>query len=314
MSLDDKQIPVYSLITQSEINAEYPIQDNSSVYLQQGAVGAILGAALDASANAKHEAAANENLAALRNKLQGLDFDLLFEQELSKKLKDRVKFSGISTVKTRKDAGKYLPPGDLFLVFNTAYLLASEYRTPLVFTQVTLYEKGIRKDNVLFTNDYRYYGYALAPFVKTKADEKAAITKVNAEYMAKSKQLRRLNEEKVKYFKAMKQAKADDFSFNEKGKLAVDIWSTHKLTELETLLRNSIVDLLSYVRDDITDTTDPHTYKGQGSTLDGYPKKHKSMVLKEDEERMVIRFTSGFQSGSICSMPKKQVVDYRACL
>jgi len=37
--------------------------------------------------------------------------------------------------------------------------------------------------------------------------------------------------------------------------------------------------------------------------LPGYPKSHKSVMVKDSEERDVIRFSDGHRAGAICSMP-----------
>lgn len=81
---------VYSVIKQNELDTLYPPQNSSAVSSQFDLVGALVGAAIDASANSKSATTAEENLAGIRNELIDLDFNKVFEEEIIKKLENNV--------------------------------------------------------------------------------------------------------------------------------------------------------------------------------------------------------------------------------
>ena len=75
---------------------------------------------------------------------------------------------------------------------------------------------------------------------------------------------------------------------------------------LNKSLRYGIQDLFSIIRTDIEDKTDPKQYQKMGTTPTGYPSYHKSIIVSEDDNRKVIRFTNGARAGALCSMPNTE--------
>lgn len=84
--------------------------------------------------------------------------------------------------------------------------------------------------------------------------------------------------------------------------------------EMETNLRNGIQDLFTIIANDIKDSEDPKVYENKNSRLKGYPDNHKALLISEENNRRVMRFTQGWRNGAICSMPYDPVKNSTVCL
>lgn len=324
---NNKTINVYSLIEQGELDALYPIQDSSAVSAQFGLIGALVGSAIDASANSSSAETAEENLSAIRNELVDLDFDKVFEEEIVKKLKNNINVNQIRTVKSKQQLNKSIADGETYVLLNTSYKMDIDFRTPFIVTEIQIAKKSDKKQKVkaetLYKNTFTYFGHSLPvpkKDIDIDMDTQARIDLVKAEWEKLPAFKRKKPSEKAKYNKKLKKAGNGtinfdtSLSFDEANKISAQIWSTEYKEQLKVNLREGIQDLFTLISNDIKDKTDPKSYSGQGITLAGYPEHHKSIIIEENEKNKVIRFTEGIRAGSICSMRVTSNKDKLVCL
>lgn len=312
----NKTINVYSVIEQDELEALYPISDSSAATMQFGLVGALVGAAIDTSINKSNAEIAEENLKFIRNELIGLEFDRLFEEEIVKKLEGNINVGDIKTVKSHSQLKKMLKPGETYLVLNTSYKMDIDFRTPFIVTTVNMYEKGAKKskDVQLYQNTFTYFGLSLPAPTKTEAYIQREIDEINTDFAKLSEKKQKDRKYRLKRQKAIKKVKKEAMSIEEANEMSAYAWSTEYKEELDAGIREGIQDLFSIISEDMKDKTLPETYAKSGETLQGYPDHHKSLVVKETEDDMIIRFTQGHRAGAVCSMPKENDSGKLVCL
>lgn len=303
--ITNKTINVYSLISQDEIEALYPISNNSAVSAQFGLIGALVGGAIDSSINKSNAEKASENLTEIRNQLIDLDFDTLFEEEIKKKLSDQVNIGSITTVKTIKQLEKELKVGESYLLLSTSYKLDVDFRTPLIKTVATLTEHGKTKKSTktLYKNSFTYFGLSIPPAVKNQADIDKEVAILKDKFASKSDAYQNYHKNKIKLQKQIKKAKKTNLNHDQSVSIVAKAWSEDHKGVLNKGLRDGVQDLFSIIKTDIEDKTDPKLYEKSGTTPEGYPNYHKSLLVSEDEKRKVIRFTHGARAGALCSMP-----------
>lgn len=306
--ITNKSINVYSLISQDEIEALYPISDNSAVSAQFGLIGALVGGAIDSSINQSNAEKANESLVEIRNQLLDLDFDRLFEEEIRKKLDDQVNIGSITTIKSIDELTDTLKIGESYLLLSTNYKLDIDFRTPLIETVVTLSEHGKTKKSskTLYKNSFTYFGTSLPPVIKSQADIDAEIAQLNEKFSSRSDAYQSYNKNRIKLKKQIRKAKNTSLDHDQSVDIAARAWSKEYKGYLNKGLRSGIQDLFSIIETDIEDKTDPKQYEKVGVTPTGYPNYHKSILVSENESRKIIRFTSGARAGALCSMPNTE--------
>lgn len=289
----NQKIHVYSLIQQDELNAIYPVQDSSGVGSQFGLVGVLVTTSLDAYENAQRANITEQNLAGIRDELINFNFDQIFNEEISTKLKNNVHIESIKTVKSQKQIEEDLKLGDTYLVLNTSYKMDIDFRTPFITTEVTIAKKvtedSLEDDTKLYKNNFTYFGHSLpAPQITDLSPEEIEeIKKANT------------------YFDEEDSSEPITLDEVQSRKFAAQAWTDEYKGRLEKNLRSGIQNLLTLISNDIKDTTPPESYEDKGSTLEGYPPVHKSMLVEENEDNKVIRYTVGRRAGAICSMPVK---------
>ena len=84
----DNKVDVISIIDQQELDALFPIQNSSGVSAQFGLIGALIGSAIDASANSTNAEKATNNLSPIRNKLIDYNFDEILQSNIESKLSE----------------------------------------------------------------------------------------------------------------------------------------------------------------------------------------------------------------------------------
>ncbi|MPY26366.1 hypothetical protein [Shewanella sp. YLB-07] len=306
--LTNKSINVYSLISQDEIEALYPISNNSAVSAQFGLIGALVGGAIDSSINQSNAEKANDSLVEIRNQLLDLDFDLLFEEEIRKKLDDQVHIGSITTIKSIDELKNRLEVGESYLLLSTSYKLDIDFRTPLIETAVTLSEHGKTKKSskTLYKNSFTYFGTSLPLAIKSQADIDKEITELNEKFTSKSDAYQSSHKNKMRLRKQVRKAKNTSLDHDQSVDIAARAWNQEYKGTLNKGLRSGIQDLFSIIETDIEDRTDPKQYEKIGTTPSGYPNYHKSILVSESDSRKIIRFTSGARAGALCSMPNTE--------
>ncbi|MBL4876661.1 MAG: hypothetical protein JKY10_09240 [Cohaesibacteraceae bacterium] len=312
----NKEINVYSLIPQDELEALYPISDNSAVTMQFGLVGALVGAVIDTSINKSNAEVAEENLADIRNELIGLEFDKLFEQEIHKKLNGQVNIGKIQTVKSMSELKSKLVAGETYLLLDTYYKMDIDFRTPFIVTSVSLHEKSKtkRKDTQLYKNTFTYFGLSLPVPLKTQEFIDAKVEEINNNFAQLSEKSKKSRKARLKRQKNLKKARKTTMSFDDANAISADAWSTEYKEELDEGIRGGIQQLFTLIANDMADKTEPESYAKNGMTLEGYPAYHKVILVDETENRKIIRFSQGHRAGAICSMPKEESADKLVCL
>lgn len=312
----NKEINVYSLIPQDELEALYPVSDSSAATMQFGLVGALVGAVIDTSVNKSNAEVAEENLADIRNELIGLEFDKLFEQEIDKKLNGQVNIGKIQTVKSVKELKNKLEPGETYLLLDTYYKMDIDFRTPFIVTSVSLNEKGKtkKKDTQLYKNTFTYFGLSLPVPVKTQAFINQQIEEINNNFAQLSEKNQKSRKERLKRQKQIKKARKTTMNFDDANAISAKTWSTEYKEALDSGIRGGIQQLFTIIADDMADKTDPKSYAKNGMTLEGYPAYHKAILVDETEDRKIIRFSDGYRAGAVCSMPKEESAGKLVCL
>lgn len=314
--IDNKQIAVFSIISQDELEAIYPVQNTGAAGATFGLAGALVSAAMDSAVNAVNKAEAEEQLIALREELKKFDFNKLFAEELKIKLKDNINIKSIKTLKSNRNLNNKVSKGDLYFVLNTSYLMQMDFRTPFISITAELKQRSNKGKgaSTLYKNTFTYYGKTLPDINKTQKQIDETIAKVKAEWQALPKKDRNNNKEKAKYNKKLKKARKANYSFEEKREKIASAWTTKYSGEMETNLRNGIQDLFTIIANDIRDTEDPKVYENKNSQLKGYPENHKAILISEENNRRVIRFTQGWRNGAVCSMPYESGKNNTVCL
>lgn len=297
-----QKVNVYSLIEQDELDALYPIQDSSAVSSQFGLVGALVGASIDAGVNAERAEIAEQNLTGIRNELIEFDFDKIFLEEVTKKLKNNVHISSIVAIKSNEQLEDDIKDGDTYLTLNTSYKMDMDFRTPFIITEVSISQKAT--DEKLYKNTFTYYGHSLpAPDIANLSEDELKLINLTDDQNPK------LNPDFDPEFDELPEDRELPLE-----KVSASKWTTEYKGQLEQHLRKGIQNLLTLISNDIKDKTQPTEYIDKGITPEGYPVYHQSIVVEENDENKVIRFTSAARAGAICSMPVKHNEGKLLCL
>ncbi len=322
----NKVINVYSLIPQDELGALYPVQNSSAVTAQFGLVGALVGAVIDTSVNMSNAQVAERNLEGIRNELINLEFDKLFEEEVSKKLVGKVNIGKIKTVKSFKELNKILKPDETYLLLETFYKMDIDFRTPFIVTSVSLNEKNKsekskkkkrkkkKKDTLLYKNTFTYFGLSLPAPIKSQESIDAEVDEINSNFAKLSPRAQKSHSKKRQRQRQINKASKTAIDFDDANVISARAWSTEYKEELNSNLRDGIQQLFTIISNDIADKTPPESYAKIGSTLEGYPAYHKAVLVDETKDRKIIRFSDGYRAGAICSMPKAELTSKLLCL
>lgn len=322
-NIKTNKINVYSLVRQQELEAVVPVQNSSAVSAQFGLVGALVGAAIDSSVNQSNAERANRNLELIRNELLDFPFDSILEQEITKKLQknQRVTIGSVKTFKTLELLEKAVKNDETFLFLDTYYKMDVNFRTPFLYTSVRLVQNDPKtKENSglegkeLYKNSFTYFGDTLPIPQKTQADVDKEVAKINADFEALSEDKKKLRKNRKKYLSSLKKARKKDYEGNTLTEKMAEMWGTTYRDQLKENLRVGLQDLFTTIAEDIQDSTPVKSYEKKGVVLKGYPKNHKSILVKETNQRKVIRFTKGLRAGAICSMPNVENTDKLVCL
>ena len=310
----DNKVDVISIVNQQELDALFPVQNSGAVSVQFGLIGALIGSAIDASANSTSAEKATNNLSPIRNKLINYNFDDVLQSSIKNKLKQHpnLLLGKVNTFKDYNDAKKQMKSGNYYLKLSTEYKLDLDFRTPFIITYASLVKKGKtdKKDEVIYKNTFTYYADSLPVPIKNPIVSRAEIAKLKAERGALPKAERKkpkgMNAYKA-YSKKINQLSKKEYTFDESVSALADVWATSKYEQLKSDLTAGIQEITVLLAEDMADTQLAETYKTMGQVLPGYPKRHKTVIVKNGELRDVIRFSDGYRAGAICSMPSLEI-------
>jgi len=301
----ETQVDVISIVKQQELEALFPIQNSAAVSMQFGLIGALVGSAIDASANSNSAEKTTNKLADIRNRLINYNFDNVLQSSIAESLADHPSMSlgKVATYKDYKQAKKQMSSGNYYLRLSTEYKLDLDFRVPFIVTYATLIKKGVtdRKDEVIYKNTFTYFADSLAEPKKDNAANMAEIAKLKAARAELTSSEKRNS--KRSYNKKIKKLSATEYTFDESVSELAHVWATTKSEQLKSYLTAGIQEVVALLAIDMADPILAETYKTEGQVLPGYPKSHKSVMVKDSEERDVIRFSDGHRAGAICSMP-----------
>lgn len=301
----EAKVDVISIVNQQELDAVFPIQNSAGVSMQFGLIGALVGSAIDASANSNSAEKATNNLAPIRNKLINYNFDDVLQSNIKQSLMEHptVSVGEVHTFKSYADAKKQMKIGNYYLKLSTVYKLDMDFRTPFIITYATLIKKGIkdRKDEVIYKNTFTYFANAISAPVKDTTANLEEIAKLKAERKTLNKS-QRLKTRK-KFNKKIKKLASSEYSFDESVSVLANVWATSKTEQLQSDLTFGIHEVLALLATDMADPILAESYKTNGRVLPGYPAYHKTVMIKDGDKRDVIRFADGHRAGAICSMP-----------
>lgn len=301
----ESKVDVISVVNQQELDALFPIQNSGAVSVQFGLIGALIGSAIDASANSTSAEKATNNLSSIRNKLINYNFDELLQSNIEKSLMQHpnVSLGKVNTFKDYNDAKKQMVTGNYYLKLFSEYKLDMDFRTPFIITYASLVKKGKtdKKDDVIYKNTFTYFADSLPVPMKDEEANRAKISKLKAERETLTSGERR-NSLRA-YKQKIRKLSTLEYDFDESVSALANVWATSKFEQLKDSFTAGIEELTALLAQDMADAQLAETYKTNGQVLPGYPKHHKTVTVKDGDIRDVIRFSDGYRAGAICSMP-----------
>ncbi|CAM4242588.1 hypothetical protein [Pseudoalteromonas byunsanensis] len=311
----DGPIDVYVMISQQELEADFPVQDSSAVGAQFGLVGALVSIAIDSAANSANTEAAQDPLTIVRNELNSFDFDsLLFETIKTRIQLANQKLGNAYLVHSHAELGEKTEIGNNYMVVAADYRLLMDFRTVKVSANAYIKERLASdkkaENSELYRNLFTVLSEQLPVAEKSEEYIAKQIANAEAEFDALPEAVKSERVYKAKLQRKIKKARLPVPDFEEARLITANAWATTYQGQLKGNLIASIDSLVDLINLDVQDTTDPSTYE---------PPKSKaltavhSQVVQELPERKILRITHGMLAGKMCSIPNS-TTEKRTCL
>lgn len=301
-TLKEKPIKLFVNVAQTELEAVVPLLPSP--------VGQSLHSAEVARINQKNINIAETNLQPLRDKLLEFEFrNLLTEEVKSQFLTDKLNIVEVVEVKGLDKHLEQIKVGETFFALTVTYKMGAEFRTSFVEAFATLRTKGSnpRKDKIHYQNRFTYFGDYLPIPKKSVEYKRAAIAKAKEAFMSLPERDRELRKERGKYNKALKRAGSDRMTRGEQILLNSSRWQSDMFETLLSDLSNGVPAVVELLNKDFNDNNSADFYATQAPVASGYNTEHKSTIISESVDRLVLRSVNGWSSGSICSTPKTDI-------
>ncbi len=320
------EVNLGTFMAQAEMDARMPVSNSgAAVGMQFGIIGALIGSAIDNSANNDNLNNKESQIAPLRDGLIDFDFNNLYHVSAAESVKslDWLNLQKVSKVDDFKkltfDNEQY------FLKLDSSYALTRSFDSLEFFTYATLFKiekngskkkKNKNKETVLFRNLYKYVSPMIPDQVKSKEETELAIAETEEWYQAQIKRIegwskankksktRSLNREKKKRLSSAN----SPYSWGEKNNAMAKYWAKDDAKMIKSYMSEALSEVGKMLAMDMPDFKSADEHKKDKSIplhIKGQQKIHS------EGERVILRSVSGM-SGQLCSI--KADMDARRCV
>ncbi|WP_199609998.1 hypothetical protein [Flocculibacter collagenilyticus] len=311
-----KNLKTFIVISQKGLEAELPSVhvDSTPVAIQFGLAGLIVGSvvqhAIASSENNKNMSTAEKNLEHLSAHLSGYDFNQLYLNEAQKTIQSpNLNLEAFQVVKRLDDIYLQTKTGEEFLCIEVSFKMGSGFRHAVIRSKTSITRRGEKwKDNVtLYQNTFSYFTKMLPVAEASEADIADQLAEIKAEYFALPEKKRKTLIERSNYLKRTEKVKrylkTRDYFVSKNAKK----WLTNSQHDLAQELSLGIAESVKLINKDLNDQNDALYYEKLAQVTPGYQRSHKSTIINQTDNRIILRSANGSVSGQVCSSPKTSV-------
>lgn len=271
--LKNRPLKIFSLVDQNQLLVQLPSNGGEFSREQGGVVGGLLQSYIDNETKKIAERLLSIERV-MNNSLPELHFREKLISSLNNDLSKNKNFNSIEiiSVDSYEKIEKQVRSGEIFGVIKTGYFVRTDLISTFIFSNVSLLEKSAKDTKKLYNNSFTYYTDYLFNMTSYATGEKHDLT------------TRLVSEDQFK-----------------------DKWNSSAAQYLAKDITKGINAITKLISEDINDATPNSDYSKQAKAMEGYHFLHKTTLISETEDKLVVRYGFDSREGHVCSMPKYNI-------